>query len=239
MLNLLKRIWNLITFRASDTVHDAEWDNPEAVYNQALTRKKTRLEQFINAVADFDSAVQKQQAQLAERLTRLEQCEAAIRITLRNQDALRGPELLRQRDQIRKSVSEQSARLEKDLMELNRLRSQLRQHQESVSQFEEDRHREMVQIRAITMRKAIDQSLLNEDDDPALQTLRERLAAERSRQEILDSMADLDRLVGECETAGYLEQFKQLCGENEADRMLPPAVVRGSEPILIPNQLAV
>jgi phage shock protein A len=215
MLNLFKRIWNLVTGRTSAKVLNAEWQHPEVVYERALASKRRVFRELLQAIAGYESAVASRQRQLQAILAKLGAAEDHLRAALRKQDRLNGPRFLQQRDQLQSSANTESARLEQDRRSLEKLRGKLAESKAALEQFEMDRHREIAEIKAIKARnQAVDatQALFGRDEDAALVALRERLDVEQRELRIVDELlgeSDSDR---NHELANYRDQFADLCG---------------------------
>lgn len=209
-MSLISRVTVLIRGIFDKRVRDLEWNKPEAVYQNAIQKKRENYTIIRESLAGMSAEKKRLSARMEDQLRKLEKTERALEVAIANEDQQGGPFLIRKRNQLRKQVQTDKLRYWRLNERVEEGVAKLQDMRHSVEKLESEKNETVAEIQMLQSTQNID-SLWNNfhsaPEDVAIKSLRERLEREREIDQ-LGRDTDTDRIV---ESTILDQEFQELC----------------------------
>jgi phage shock protein A len=184
MFRLFGRILNVIREYFGEQVRDLEWKKPEAVLEDALSKKKQGLEKFYGAVAELETLKDEQINSLKRKQTQLERIEVQILHASKTGDHEKGIMLTMKKNQLERNIKEEASSLEKRISDLSMAKKKLHDAQYEVETFSMKKKELVSEIKMLQAEKnigQITQRFFNDSNVKAYNELKHRVEIERNK----------------------------------------------------------
>ena len=222
-MNIIKRIFNLITGLLTGIVKAFESKHPQTVFDNALQKRRKKLSDLVDAIANFKVAVDESKERLQAQIVKLQETESMLRDAVVMKDEARGPQLHAKAKQLAKIIEAESTQLEENEKALQDAQLQLKETKLDLERFETEGRRKIAEGELETTKI----ELIEKWDDPrnspeeqALASIHEHYRAQKARQEILQNLHDENRQTAEMQNRAHLADFRQLCREQDGAELV-------------------
>jgi len=193
MFRFIERIFNLIGNFFNELISDAEWNRPETVLEDAITKKKRNLEKFFEAVATLDMLKSDQVKSLKNKQIQLERLEVQIINAAKTGDRSKGVALMMKKNQLAKSIEKEVSTVNQRIDEIVNAKNKIKAAQEDIRSLEAKKHEIVAEIKMLQAEKKVDQiqaRLFGNDPFKSLDNLTKKIEVEKTKRDMVLELND-------------------------------------------------
>lgn len=232
---LTQRLFNLFRSALSIFIGDRERNNPELVYEQAISSLTQKHQQLRKAAASL--IVRRDQLTAQEHTLRqeLETTERQLEQALAIQDSELGGIIIQKQDLLKQQIQAVSSDLEVAVRDAEQIKQSLTEHQAEVSRIKTERDRNIARLRSAQARIQVSDQLegLSVDADlKALENVRSHIEQTVGQANLNDELksTDLDQRLKALDVRGAKTASEQKFKALLAQRSQEAQPLEGSDP---------